>query len=164
MGRATVEYEETVTREESFEVCDDCGREVDDDGAKFSLTGDSYVGMSDDQRYNIVGTNLHFCSECLDNMMEQPVGPGAVRVRNWLDETDRSDITLRDNVKKAYGAGKAALLMSFVSIGLLFVLVVAESATALLIASMLLVGLHSILGVYVYDAAEGAADVVERFE
>jgi len=70
----TIEVEKTVTEEETLQICDDCGRELDEGGKTFKESNTFSDGMK-----------LHFCSRCLgeyDNYVPEQVE----LVEEWLDE------------------------------------------------------------------------------
>lgn len=96
MTTKTIEYVEAVTREEEFDVCNGCGREVDDDGDYYTRQGPGR------------GLPLHFCSECLDEMADTGFTGG--RASDWVEQAEDMDIPIRGNVETLHKFMKAALV------------------------------------------------------
>lgn len=71
MTVTSVEYEETVTREEELRVCDDCNREVDENGKRLTSPDCSI--------------SLDYCSECLSEIGKDVAPPYVERAEDWLD-------------------------------------------------------------------------------
>lgn len=116
MTTTTIEYEEVVTQEEQVDVCDECSREVDDNGLLYTPAGRGQV--SDDQS----DLHLHFCSECLREMYEKDVQSASVeRTKEWLSERDGAGWTLSGNIIAANKwcilavLGSACSLMAFIA-------------------------------------------------
>jgi len=103
MTTTTVEVEQTITKEEEITLCDECQREVDENGETF-LPPD----MSSPQ--------LHFCSECLEQMTDGEVQPEYVkRAEDWLNTSSvLNDMTIEDEL---YSVKQATGYISILSVG-----------------------------------------------
>jgi hypothetical protein len=97
MVEKTVEVEQTKTVSEDLLVCDECHREVDDEGATFEPESDG------------PDAELHFCSECIGKMTDGDFAPSYVeRLDEWLNR-DLSNGERRTTVaKKVRGAHSTA--------------------------------------------------------
>lgn len=130
----TITYTEEVTREEDIEICDECQREVDDDGMEYHPP--NYVTEG--------GPTLHFCSECLNNMTDGDVQPTHVeRVEEWLESNDGIGDTIVRNLKIIRQLTVLSSILSLLTIlliifssylvaGIFSFIAVAFSATAIL--------------------------------
>jgi hypothetical protein len=77
MTKTTVEVERTVREEEELRLCNKCQREVDPDGEEFSPPR---IGASPE---------LHFCSECLDNLTEKYDDRETALLREWWNDEEK---------------------------------------------------------------------------
>ena len=101
--KKTITYTENVEREESITVCDECHREVDEDGVEYHPA--NYVARG--------GQTLHFCSECMATMTDGEYTPKSVeRVEEWLDSGDGVINTVRFTLKAIRGLAILSVAMS----------------------------------------------------
>jgi ribosomal protein L37AE/L43A len=101
--KKTITYTENVEQEESITVCDECHREVDEDGVEYHPA--NYVARG--------GQTLHFCSECMATMTDGEYTPKSVeRVEEWLDSGDRVINTVRFTLKASRGLAILSVAMS----------------------------------------------------
>ena len=99
----TITYTENVETEESITICDECHREVDEDGVEYHPA--NYVTGG--------GQTLHFCSECMATMTDGEYTPKSVeRVEEWLNSGDRVINTVRFTVKVSRGLALLSAAMS----------------------------------------------------
>ncbi len=118
MTKTTVEVTQTktVTESEEITVCDECKREVDEDGGTFARVG---PGWSGSDRWLENGVELHFCSECLLDMTSNEDKPAHVqRKEDWLKEQleekpESECMTLGTRKQKITSAKNATLFAIF---------------------------------------------------
>ena len=127
MTTTTVEVEKTVTEEEELDICDDCGREVDEAGGEFNPPN------ALDR-----GTHLHFCSDCLDRFSDEDINPeGVQRVKDWLDKPTFQG----GNVKEFFQWGKVLSLITYVGCiitGLFYIFIGADPIVLLPLCVLLI--------------------------
>jgi len=123
MTTTTVEVERTVTESEKMNVCDECQREIDENGREFVSVG----GSGWDKSVNN-GPTLHFCSECLSDMTEGAVNPAYVeQTEKWLAGNWSSEINVFSVEKSVVGVKNVSIIASGVGLFVLAGLAIASS-------------------------------------
>lgn len=131
MVETTVEVERTVTEEETLTLCEECQREVDENGDAFvplqevvdSLDNQGISARADvEEKLLKDWLQLHFCSECLREMTDGSVRPSYIeRAEEWLDHDNMYNgvrSTVRSSVEQADEAAsfffKGGAILGFV--------------------------------------------------
>lgn len=142
MTTTTVEVERTVTESEELHLCDECHREIDENGMEYHPP--NYVTQG--------GPTLHFCSECLNNMTDGEVQPAHVeRAEDWLDTKVGVDgDTIRQNVRAIRILIRVSMIASASVLGAM-ILSSSISAFILTLAALLAAGFASVGTTFLLD-------------
>ena len=100
--QTTVEEVRTVTEEHDLTICDDCGREVDDDGVEYRLDATAF------DREDATARHLHYCSEHIPGHEPQEPPTRVERAKDWV--TPEHDLALSLSEKAVFLALFALLL------------------------------------------------------
>lgn len=121
-----IEYEETVQRQETVVLCDDCTREVDEDGRKYVpasiATDQGDQPLSVYQRF--AGDRLlDLCSECIEDLGADGDEPDVyIPAEDWTkDHAHRHGLASRVNTSRGFAVvfGLMALTVVYFFNGLL---------------------------------------------
>lgn len=95
----TVTYTEEVEKSEKMLLCDDCQRELDDDGSTFVNTD-----------YNS-SQEVHYCSECKPSDDSDKKPEHVVRAEEWFDGDDNVGFPVKDNITGARAASASIAIL-----------------------------------------------------
>jgi len=115
MVEKEVEIKRTVTESEKVLICDNCQREVDQNGVEFGAKGNHHID------------DIHFCSECTDTFVDQDVNPEYIEeAKSWLNKEWQThninfEETLEESISRAFNSLRffffTGIVLGFILIG-----------------------------------------------
>lgn len=150
MTTKTVQYEQTVTKEETIDLCNDCHREVDEDGMSFVSDRNTQI------------QSIHLCSECADRLLEDFTPSSIVLAEDWVDQPkfnsqQQREERLRGKVNRTAMKCTLSLILSLVGGFLLLVSSLVFTIPGYVISIYAVLCLIAVLSCWV------AADSTHRF-